>query len=60
MAITASIKGRVTAHQGALQHRKSHPSSSGITLLVASATETTDVMVKGKALKIQLNAMIKV
>ena len=60
MAITASIKDGFLHIKVPCNTENHRPSSSGVTLLVASATETTDVMVKGKALKIQLNAMIKV
>lgn len=35
-------------------------SKSGLTRLVASETQVTDVVVKGQSLKVQVNAMIKV
>ena len=59
MAIKAHIKGNTLFIEVPCNTTNPRPSSKGITLLVASASETTDIEVLGKPLKISLNAMIK-
>jgi len=59
MAITASIKDGILTIKVPCNTTNPRPSGTGKTLLVASASETTDVVVNGQPLKISLNAMIK-